>query len=132
MANFKLSLLFFSLTLFYMNVNAQSENKNITIKSVGSGKTMEDAKNNALRSALEQVSGTYLSSNTLVINDKLVSDNISSITAGTINKYEIINQYASRELFYVTINTEISPTKFAEFVSMKTGAQMTSKNINKA
>ncbi len=111
MANFKLSLLFFSLTL---------------------GKTMEDAKNNALRSALEQVSGTYLSSNTLVINDKLVSDNISSITAGTINKYEIINQYASGELFYVTINTEISPTKFAEFVSMKTGAQMTSKNINKA
>ena len=52
MANFKLVLLFLVLTLSFMNVNAQLENKNVTIKTIGSGKTIEDAKNNALRSAL--------------------------------------------------------------------------------
>jgi hypothetical protein len=99
----------------------------VLITTLGSGKTIEQAKINALRSALEQVSGVYLSSNTLVINDKLISDNITTITTGTINKFEIISSVNKNNLFFVTIKSEIHPKKFAEFISGKTGMTVTVK-----
>jgi len=71
-----LSFLFFVLALNPCYSQADNTVETITI---GSGNTIESAKFNALRSALEQVSGSYLSTNTLVINDKLISDNITSI-----------------------------------------------------
>ncbi len=95
--------------------------------TIGSGNTIENAKFNALRSALEQVSGSYLSANTLVINDKLISDNITSITSGSIETYEIIEQLEKGNLFYLTIKSIISPKKFSEFVSGKTGSSIAIK-----
>ena len=104
----------------------QSDNT-VVITTIGSGSSYESAKVNALRSALEQVSGAYLTANTLIINDKLISDNISTITTGSINKYEVLGQIVSNNQFFVTIKSEILPNKFAAFVSGKTGSSVTVK-----
>lgn len=42
--------LIFSFMIVFTNVNAQSENKDVTITSSGSGITLEEAKQSALRS----------------------------------------------------------------------------------
>ena len=49
--------LIFSFMIVFTNVNAQSENKDVTITSSGSGITLEEAKQSALRSATEQAFG---------------------------------------------------------------------------
>ena len=119
-----LSFLFFALS--FNPCYSQADNTVETI-TIGSGNTIETAKFNALRTALEQVSGSYLSANTLVINDKLISDNITSITSGSIQKYVVIEQIQKGNLFYTTIKSEVSPKKFAEFVSGKIGSSVSIK-----
>ena len=57
------------------STNANSENE-VTLTVSGNGKTLEEAKNNALRSAIEQAFGAYISSKTEILNDNLVKDEI--------------------------------------------------------
>jgi hypothetical protein len=51
-------------------VFAQDADKTVTIIVSGSGKTQDDAKQNALRSAIEQAFGTFISAKTEILNDK--------------------------------------------------------------
>lgn len=122
------NIVLISILLIFSVSESLSQNVNtVVITTIGSGSNFENAKVNALRSALEQVSGAYLSANTLIINDKLISDNISTITTGSINKYEILGQIVSNNQFFVTIKSEILPNKFADFVTGKTGSSVTVK-----
>ena len=50
----------------------------ITLVTSGTGDTKEEAVKNALRSALEQTYGAFVSSNSQVVNDELVKDEIVS------------------------------------------------------
>ena len=63
----------------------------ITLVTSGTGETREEATKNALRNALEQTYGTFVSSNSKVVNDELISDEIVSISTGNIVKYEILS-----------------------------------------
>ncbi|MFN5774062.1 hypothetical protein [Flavobacterium sp.] len=74
-------------------VQAQ-EDKTVTLTVSGSGKTLEDAKLNALRSAIEQAFGAFISSKTEILNENLVKDEIVSVTNGNIQKYDIVSQVA--------------------------------------
>ena len=51
----------------------------ITLVTSGTGNTKEEATKNALRSALEQTYGAFVSANSQVVNDELVKDEIISI-----------------------------------------------------
>ena len=62
------------------------EIKDVTLVTNGSGKTKQEAVNYALRSALEQTFGTFVSTNTSIVNDKLTKDEIVSISTGNIKK----------------------------------------------
>ena len=61
----------------------------VTLTVVGSGKTIEEAKTNALRSAIEQAYGVFVSSNTEILNDELIKDEIVSISSGNIKEFKI-------------------------------------------
>lgn len=50
----------------------------------GDGNTKENAVQAALRSAIEQAFGTFVSSNTQILNDELVKDEIATVTTGNI------------------------------------------------
>lgn len=45
----------------------------------GGGSTKEEATNNALRSAVEQAYGVYVSTNTTVLNDEIATDFTSRV-----------------------------------------------------
>ena len=67
-------VLIFILTLaFTLSANAQETNKTVTLVVNGQGKTLEEAKQQALKSAIEQAFGTFISSKTEILNSKAVS-----------------------------------------------------------
>ncbi len=79
-------------SFFVANVFAQSENKDVTITSTGSGKTLEDAMQTALRSVTEQAFGAFISSKTEMFNDQVVADQIASVSSGNIKSYKVLNE----------------------------------------
>ena len=60
----------------------------VTLTVLGTGRTEDEATNIALRSAIEQSFGTFVSANTTILNDKLVKDEIVSISKGNIKSYD--------------------------------------------
>ena len=66
------------------------EDKTVTLTVNGQGTTLEEARQSALRSAIEQAFGVFISSNTEILNDELIKDEIVSVSNGNIQKFEII------------------------------------------
>lgn len=114
----------FSLILVFIitftNVNAQSENKDVYITVSGSGKTFEEAIQSALRSAIEQAFGAFISSKTEMFNDQIVADQMASVSSGNIKSYEILNQDQRPDgRWGVTLKTIVSVDKLTSFVQAK-------------
>lgn len=73
------------ITLFVsLSLSAQDT---ITLTVSGEGATKEEAKANALRSAIEQAFGVFVSANTQFLNDEIVKDEIATIASGNIKEY---------------------------------------------
>ena len=89
MKNMKFTLLFAFITAINVMYSQTTENI-VTLTTSGTGKTIEEAKNNALRSAIEQAFGAFISSKTEILNDEIVKDEIVSLSGGSILNYEII------------------------------------------
>lgn len=53
--------------------------------------TKTEATTLALRSAIEQAFGTFVSANTTILNDELVKDEIATISSGNIKGYKILS-----------------------------------------
>jgi hypothetical protein len=85
------------------------------------GTTEEDAKTNALRSAIEQAFGTFVSSRTEIMNDELVQDQIVSLSNGNIKKFDIVSSLylPEQNAHLVTLNATVSLDKLASFVQSK-------------
>lgn len=101
-------------------INAQDSDKTVTLTVSGTGKTIEEAKTNALRSAIEQAFGAFISSKTEILNDNLVKDEIVSVTNGNIQKYDIVSQVElSKNSYAVTLITTVSISKLTSFAESK-------------
>lgn len=97
-----------------------SDDKTVTLTVSGTGKTMEEAKLNALRSAIEQAFGAFISSKTEILNDKLVKDEIVSVASGNVEKYDIISQVEVPLVgFATTLNATVSIAKLTSFAESK-------------
>lgn len=111
------------LTLILISVNytyAQDADKTVTLVVSGQGKTQDEAKQNALRSAIEQAFGTFISSKTEILNNNLVKDEIVSIANGNIQKFEIISETKVPDGNYViNIKATISVSKLTSFIENK-------------
>ena len=108
------------LTFFILGAFAQTDNKDVSITSSGSGKTLEGAKQAALRSATEQAFGAFISSKTEMFNDQVVADQMASVTSGNIKSFEILNQdQLPDESWGVTLKTIVSVDKLTSFVEAK-------------
>jgi hypothetical protein len=106
---------------FLTNINVFSQDdKTVTLVVSGSGTTQEVAKQNALRNAIEQAFGTFISSNTEILNDNLVKDEIVSVANGNIQKYEIIEEVQIPNGGYATtLKATVSLKKLTSFVESK-------------
>ena len=106
------------------NINSSSSpnesNKTVTLTVSGTGKTLEEAKLNALRSAIEQAFGAFISSKTEILNDNLVKDEIISVSNGNVQKYDIVSQVEiPNNGFAITLNAIVSISKLTSFVESK-------------
>ncbi len=118
MSIFKNSLLV--LFLFSTITLLAQDERIVTLKVTGQGKTLDDAKRNALRGAIEQAFGTFISSNTNILNDQIVNDEIVSITNGNIRKFEILNEILLPDGFYsIILQTDVSVTSLTSFCKSK-------------
>lgn len=112
-----LLLLFFTIQI--LSSSAQDD-KTVTLTVTGQSKTIDGARQNALRSAIEQAFGTFISSNTKILNDKLVNDEIVSVSNGNIQKYTILNEIRIPDgSFVTTINAIVSINKLTSFCENK-------------
>lgn len=97
-----------------------SSNKTTTLVVTGQGKTKYEAQQNALRNAIEQAFGAFISSKTEVLNDNLVKDEIVSVSNGNIQKFEEVSEVLLQNNdFSVTLKATVSITKLTSFVESK-------------
>jgi hypothetical protein len=102
-----------------LTANAQDD-KTVTLTVTGTGERIEDAKTNALRSAIEQAFGAFISSKTDVLNDELIKDEIVSISNGNIQKFDVISQIQSPNGSYaITLKATVSVEKLKSFSKSK-------------
>lgn len=86
----------------------------------GEGKDKEEATFKALRSAIEQAYGTFVSANTTVLNDQLVADEIVSLSSGNIKKYEYVSENKMPDgNTFVTLSATVSIDKLVSFAESK-------------
>ncbi len=69
---------------------ADDGGKTVTLTQIGEGNTKEAAKNNALRNVIEKAFGAFISSNTTILNDILIKDEIVSVSSGNIQNFEVL------------------------------------------
>ena len=82
--------------------------KEVTLVVSGEGADKTEATNNALRSAIEQTFGAFVSANTDILNDDVVRAEIATISSGNVQSYEEINCSTSDGKTSVTLKAKIS------------------------
>lgn len=106
------------LTIFMVAVCAAQDEVTLTV--TGSGATKEEAVNNALRSAVAQTYGVFVSANTRLLNDELIKDEIATVTSGNIKKYDEVGEFdlpnGRKE---VTIQTTVCISKLIDYAQSK-------------
>lgn len=107
------------ITFFSFNLCAQ-EDKTVTLVVSGQGTTQDEARQKALRGAIEQAFGVFISSKTEILNDNLVKDEIVSVANGNIQKFDIISETLLPNNTYVsTLNASVSISKLTNFCQLK-------------
>ena len=102
------------------NAFTQTDEKDVSITASGSGKTLEDAKEAALRSATEQAFGAFISSKTEMFNDQVVADQMASVSSGNIKSYEVLNESQLPDGSWgLTLKALVSVSKLTSFVEAK-------------
>ncbi len=92
----------------------------VTLTVSSDGSTKEEATKNALRSAIEQAYGTFVSANTTILNDELVKDEIVTIANGNIKSYEEISSTAMPDgSQFVTLKATVSVSKLISYAQSK-------------
>ena len=116
----KIIVSIFFILLATTNTFSQTASKEVSITASGSGKTLEDAKQAALRSATEQAFGAFISSKTEMFNDQVVADQMASVSNGNIKSFSILNESQLPDGSWgVTLKALVSVDKLTSFVEAK-------------
>lgn len=119
-----------------------STEKLVTLVVKGEGATKEEATKLALRSAIEQAFGVFVSANTQVLNDDIIRDEIATISSGNIQSYKELSYIDLGSTKVVSVEATVSVGKLISFAQSKgmraelAGASfvmnMKMKDLNKA
>ena len=109
------------LLLCFITYAKAGDNNIVTLITSGQGKTPDEAKQNALRNAIEQAFGAFISSHTEIVNDNLVKDEIISVSNGNIQKYEVISESLLPDNmgYNSTLKSVVSISKLTSFCESK-------------
>ena len=62
--------------LIHFNLFLYAQDNTVSVISFGDGKTKDEATNAALRHCIEKTFGVFVTTNTQVVNDELIKDDI--------------------------------------------------------
>lgn len=112
----KIIIIIFSIIATYPVFSQR--NVSLVVSADGASKT--EAINNALRNAIEQTYGTFVSSNTTILNDELVKDEIATVASGNIKKYREVSSIVTNDnRHWVTLDVTVSLNKLIKFAKGK-------------
>ena len=111
---------FYSIVLFFLLSLSAFAQKSVTMVVIGEGNTKEEATQSALRSAIEQTFGTFVSSNTTILDDELIQDEIVSVSSGNIQNYNELS-FSKMDNGHCTVSIEatVSLAKLTSFAQSK-------------
>jgi len=129
------------IALFRITTFAQAVNE-VTLVVSGEASTKQEATALALRSAIEQAFGVFVSANISILNDELVKDEIATISSGNIKKFkEVATATLTNGNIIVTLEAIVSIQKLvsyaqskgstAEFAGASFGMNMKLRELNK-
>lgn len=105
--------------LLAMTLLAQSIDQ-VTLVVSSDGVNKEDATQKALRSAVEQAYGVFVSANTEILNDELVKDEIATVSSGNIESYkELSSSQLPAGGFFVSLQVVVSTKKLTAYAQSK-------------
>lgn len=105
-----------ALLVLLSGLSFASDEVSIVVSSDGS--TKDEAIKMALRSAIEQTFGAFVSSNTTVLNDQLVNDEIVSLSSGNVKAYEILSENTlPNNRYYITLRATICMNKLVNYIN---------------
>jgi len=94
---------------------ARATDKEITVEGKAAGtnaNAMEQAKQDALRTAVEQACGTFISSQTKVKNFQATHDKILSFAQGFVSEFEVLNKRTADGMSYCKVRAKVSTSMF--------------------
>lgn len=104
-------------------------NNEVSVVSFGASSTEEKAVKVALRNAVEQAFGTFVSANTVILNDKLISDEIATITRGNIKSFEVIAKSVRSDKVTVSVRAIVSIDNLISYAKSKGSAAEFAGNL---
>ena len=102
-----------------INNQVQGNDKVVTLVTSGTGTTKEEATKNALRNAIEQAFGTFVSSNTEVLNDELIKDEIATVSTGNVKSYKELSVNQNNGIYDVSVQAVVSIDQLTKFAQSK-------------
>ena len=101
-------------------VEQSNVNDEVTLVASGKASDSEKATTIALRSAIEQAYGTFVSANTTILNDNLVKDEIVTISNGNIKSYEVLSDVKCEDgQDMVTVKATVCISKLVSYAKSK-------------
>lgn len=100
-----------------------AKNNDVTLIVTSDGTTKDEAIKNALRSAIEQTYGVFVSANTDILNDEMISDEIATVASGNIKSYKVLSESQSNAGTTVTLEAVVSVGKLISYAKSK-GAEV--------
>ena len=84
------------------------------IRAMGTGETVEIAKNDAFKNAITTIVGTAVLSEKEAVNNKMVRDDLINYSAGYIDKYEIVDTIERPNGTVIIIDIIVTSSKIHE------------------
>ncbi|MGV8057300.1 MAG: hypothetical protein AB2L12_04580 [Smithellaceae bacterium] len=115
MRHTKYSIVIVMIALFVFSISMVYADEPEKIEKVivsGIGIDMDKAKQNAIRNAVEQIIGSYISSDTIVQNSTVLKDEVLSYSGGYVKDMKILSQEKNDDSLYsVKIEANVISTK---------------------
>lgn len=100
--------------------NSTNSNDEVTLVVFGKAVDSEKATAVALRSAIEQAYGAFVSANTTILNDDLVKDEIVTISSGNIKSYKVLSDVKCEDgQEMVTVKATVCISKLISYAKSK-------------
>ena len=110
----------FIFSIFVSIVGRAQDIDEVTLVANGMASTKEEATHIALRSAIEQAFGVFVSANTSIVNDELVKDEIATVASGNVKSYtELESVILPNNMCMVTLQAVVSTQKLVAYAKSK-------------